>query len=63
MKRIVCVVDNNGVEYKVPMTAEQAAFILRLAEMKATIDPTITFMDLVVEMYEGEQKSQSDRLN
>ncbi len=44
MKRIVHVVGRNGKEYNVPMTAEQAAFYLRLAEFKAFKDPTINFI-------------------
>ena len=38
MKRIVHVIGRNGKEYNVPMTAEQAAFYLRLAEFKAIND-------------------------
>lgn len=49
MKRIVHVVGRNGIEYDVPMTAEQAAFFLKLAEVKSIADPAITFSDLVVD--------------
>jgi hypothetical protein len=52
MKRIVHVVGRNGKEYNVPMTAEQAAFYLRLAEFKAIKDPTINFSVLVAEQRE-----------
>ena len=54
MKRIVHVVSRNGKEYNVPMTAEQAAFYLRLAEFKAMKDPTINFSVLVAEQREKE---------
>ena len=54
MIRIVHVVGRNGKEYDVPMTAEQAAFYLRLAEFKAINDPTINFSVLVAEKRERE---------
>ena len=54
MKRIVHVVGRNGKEYNVPMTAEQAAFYLRLAEFKAIQDPSINFSVLVAEQREKE---------
>ncbi len=49
MIRTVHVVGRNGNEYDVPMTAEQAAHYLRLAEFKALKDPTINFSVLVAE--------------
>ena len=52
MKRIVHVIGRNGKDYNVPMTAEQAAFYLRLAEFKAIKDPTINFSVLVAEHQE-----------
>ncbi len=54
MIRIVHVIGRNGNEYDVPMTAEQAAFYLRLAEFKALNDPTINFSVLVAEQREKE---------
>ena len=60
MKRMVHVVGRNGKEYNVPMTAEQAAFYLRLAAFKALKDPTINFSILVAEQREKElQRSRS----
>jgi len=41
-----------------PMTAEQAAFYLRLAEFKAATDPAITFNDLIAEKREMELQLQ-----
>ena len=52
MMRIVRVVGRNGVKYEVPMTAEQAAFFLRLAELKAKTDPGITFDKVVADWRE-----------
>jgi hypothetical protein len=52
MKRIVRVVGRNGVTYEVPMTAEQAAFFLQLAELKAKADPGITFDEVVADWRE-----------
>ena len=57
MKRIVHVIGRNGKEYNVPMTAEQAAFYLRLAEFKAIKDPSINFSVLVAEQKEKELQS------
>jgi hypothetical protein len=54
MQRIVHVIGRNGKEYSVPMTAEQAAFYLRLAEFKAIKDPSINFNTLVAEQQEKE---------
>jgi len=45
--RIVRVVGRNGVAYEVPMTAEQAAFFVLLAEFKAVAEPGITVGDVV----------------
>ena len=54
IKRMVHVVDRNGKEYNVPMTAEQAAYYLRLAAFKALKDPSINFSVLVAEQREKE---------
>ena len=54
MERIVHVIGRNGKEYNVPLTAEQAAFYLRLAAFKAMKDPTINFSVLVAEHREKE---------
>jgi hypothetical protein len=59
MKRIVHVVGRNGKAYDVPMTAEQAAFYLRLAEFRAMNDPTINFSVLVAEKREQELQRHS----
>ncbi len=50
--RIVHVVGRNGVAHEVPMTAEQAAFFLRLADFKAATDPGITFQEVVADWRE-----------
>ncbi len=63
MYRIVHVVGRNGKAYKMPMTAERAAFYLRLAEFKAATDPAITFNDLVVEKKEQELQRKSKYRN
>lgn len=54
MHRIVHVVASNGKAYNVPLTAEQAAFYLRMAEYKAVADPSITFGDLLAAKREKE---------
>ena len=60
MKRMVHVIGRNGKEYNVPMTAEQAAFYMRLAEFKAIKDPSINFSVLVAEQQEkGLQRTRS----
>lgn len=54
MHRTVCVVASNGRAYEVPLTAEQAAFYLRMAEYRALADPSITFGDLLAAKKEKE---------
>jgi len=54
MKRIVHVVAHNGVEYDVPMTAEQADFFLKLAEYKSATEQEITFNELVAKKVDEE---------
>ena len=63
MYRTVHVVARNGRAYDMPMTAEQAAFYLRLAEFKAAADPAITFNDLIAEKREKELQRQSKHQN
>jgi hypothetical protein len=61
MHRIVRVVASNGRAYDVPLTGEQVAFYLRMAEYKALVDPSITFGDLLVAKREKElRRKQSD---
>lgn len=36
MKKIITIVEKNGVEHTVALTAEQADFYLRLAQMRAS---------------------------
>ncbi len=54
MHRIVRVEASNGRAYDVPLTAEQAAFYLRMAEFKALANPSITFGDLLANQREKE---------
>ena len=54
MHRIVRVVASDGRAYDVPLTAQQAAYYLRLAEYKAVADPSVTFGDLLAESREKE---------
>jgi hypothetical protein len=54
--RTVRVVTGNGRAYDVPLTAEQAAFYLRLAEYKAATNQPITFGDLLVAKREKEMQ-------
>jgi len=46
-----------------PMTAEQAAFYLRLAEFKAATDPAVTFNDLIAEKREQELQRKARHRN
>ncbi len=59
MYRNVRVVASNGRSYDVPLTAEQAAFYLRMAEYKAVTNPSITFGDLLAA--KREQEVQRER--
>jgi hypothetical protein len=61
MKRIVRVVGHNGVVYELPMTEEQAAFFLRMAEFKVQADPRITFHDRFVEVIAKWKEKQTLR--
>ncbi len=63
MQRIVHVIGRNGKEYKVPMTAEQAAYYMRLAEFKAAKDPSINFSVLVADQREKESRSLERHYN
>lgn len=58
MHRTVCGVASNGRAYEVPLTAEQAAFYLRMAEYRALADPSITFGDLLAAKKEREMQSK-----
>ena len=58
MHRIVRVVASNGRAYDVPLTAQQAAFYLRLAEYRAVADPSVTFSDLLAETREKEMQGK-----
>lgn len=50
MYRIVQIVERNGQVHQIPMTAQEAGFYQRLAELKAATDPTVTFHDVVIEL-------------
>ena len=49
MYRIVQIVERSGHIHQIPMTAQQMDFYLRLTELRAGTDPTITFLDVVIE--------------
>ena len=63
MYRTVHVVARNGKAYDMPMTAQQAAYYMRLAEFKAATDPAITFNDLIAEKKEQELQRKSKHRN
>ncbi len=63
MKRLVRVVDRNGVAHEVPMRAEEAAFFMQLTELKARENPSITFHDVVTTWLEKMQRDQEERSN
>jgi len=58
MYRNVRVVASNGRAYDVPLTAEQAAYYLRMAEYRAVADPSVTFGDLLAAKREKEMRSK-----
>ena len=60
MQRIVQLVGRDGRPYDIALTAEQADFFLKIAEYKASRDPTITFRDVVVEWWERRLADASD---
>lgn len=61
MQRIVRVVARDGVTHDVPMRAEEAAFFMKMAELKAQTDPTITFHDVVAEWVEKRLREAEER--
>jgi hypothetical protein len=61
MQRLVRVVARDGVTHDVPMRAEEADFFLKLAELKARVDPSITFHDVVTSWLEKHQQEQKER--
>lgn len=63
MTRLVRVVTRNGVVHEVPMRAEEAAFFLRLTELEASSDPTITFHDVVAAWIEKRLREREERGN
>lgn len=58
MHRIVRIVASDGRAYEVPLTAEQTAFYLRMAELKALVDPSVTFGDLLAAKREKEMQGK-----
>ncbi len=52
MARIVRVVSHDGTAHEVSMTAQQAAFCLRLAEVKSRTGQQTTFCDVVAKTQE-----------
>jgi HJR/Mrr/RecB family endonuclease len=63
MYRTVHIVARNGKAYDMPMTAQQAAYYMCLAEFKAATDPAITFNDLIAEKKEQELQRKSKHRN
>ncbi|HKV57709.1 MAG TPA: hypothetical protein VJO32_05485 [Ktedonobacteraceae bacterium] len=56
MKKVVTIVEKNGVEHTVSLTAEQADYYLRLAQMRASSPDDVMreFSNLII------KKSQQD---
>ena len=63
MKRLVRVVARDGVAHDVPMRAEEAAFFMKLTELEARTDPSITFHDVVAAWIERRQREMEERGN
>ena len=61
MQRLVRVVARDGVIHEVPMRAEEADFFMKLTELKAKNDPSITFHDVVTSWLEKMQREQEER--
>ena len=61
MKRVVRVVARDGATHEVAMGAEEAAFFVRLAELEAQNDPTITFHDVVAAWLERQRREREER--
>ncbi|HVB75087.1 MAG TPA: hypothetical protein VNE38_16175 [Ktedonobacteraceae bacterium] len=63
MYRIVHVIARDGKTLQVPLTAQQAAFYMRLAQFKSTSNPVVTFGDLLAEKREKELRLKSNQYN
>jgi hypothetical protein len=65
MKRIVRVVGTNGVELTTPLTAEQADYCLRLAQLRASSPDKLMeeFCDLLSSKSELDAQQNKDRHN
>jgi hypothetical protein len=65
MKKIVSVVGTDGVEQKASLTAEQAAYYLRLAQLRASSSGKLVdeFCDLLSRQDELEAQHNNDRRN
>jgi hypothetical protein len=61
MIRLVRVVARDGVIHDVPMRAEEADFFMKLTELKARTDPSITFHDVVTSWLEKRRREQKER--
>lgn len=61
MKRVVHVVARDGVTHKVLMRAEEAAFFMKLTELEAKSDPSITFHNVVTDWIEKRQREMEER--
>jgi hypothetical protein len=57
MERVVTIIGKNGVEYTASLTAEQANYYLRLAQLRASSDDEVMkkFAELII------SKSKQDR--
>jgi hypothetical protein len=65
MEKVVTVVGKNGVEYSVSLTAEQADFYLRLAQMRASSPEGVMreFGDLIINKSEQDKRRSKAQYN
>ena len=65
MEKVVTVVGKNGVEYSVSLTAEQADYYLRLAQMRASSPEGVMqeFGDLIMNRSEQDRRRSKAQYN
>ncbi len=65
MEKVVTIVGKNGVEYSVSLTAEQAVYYLRLAQMRASSPEGVMqeFGDLIMNKSEQDRRRSKAQYN
>ena len=65
MEKVITIAGKNGVEYTVSLTAEQADFYLRLAQMRASSPSAVMneFAELIISESKQERQQNKEQYN